>query len=242
ERLPAARTQVLVTHEVERDLGCRRQDQWIEMDVLGLRLPLADDGNLLVDDIVGRQRMARDEQDEDVARLQLARDLPLPVGTPGHHRVDPDFDCAVLDRWLQIAGHERQPPDIALGRLLRLVLVGVADDDERLFRLGRHGNSIAGPASAGVSTSQGGIAAANGTVVRELAGERRLKILVRRWRAGFRLAARRTNAQARSKGSCRAALTAIVNNLSDGSDVAARAAMLPMSFACSSAARTSNAS
>ena len=44
-----------------------------------------------------------------------------------------------LDRRLQITGHKRQPFDLALGRMLRLVGVGVADDDERFLGLGRQG-------------------------------------------------------------------------------------------------------
>jgi hypothetical protein len=109
------------------------------MNLLAIRLPLADDRNLLIDDIVGRQRVGGDEQDEEVARAQLLLDLLLPVGPAGHQPVDPEIDRGVLDRWPQITGHERQPLDLALGRMLRLVGVGVADDDERFFGLGRHG-------------------------------------------------------------------------------------------------------
>ena len=53
------------------------------------------------------------------------------VGARGYIR-------AAIDRRPQIAAHERQPFDLALGRVLRLVLVGVADDDQRLFGLSRH--------------------------------------------------------------------------------------------------------
>jgi hypothetical protein len=44
----------------------------------------------------------------------------------------------VFDRRPQITGDERQPLDLALGRMLRFVGVGVADDDERLLGVGRH--------------------------------------------------------------------------------------------------------
>jgi hypothetical protein len=138
KRLTVARAETLVAHKIERDLRRRRQQQRIEMDGLALRLPLADDRDLLVNDIVGRQRMGRDEEDEDVAGAQPLLDLPLQVSAAGHQPVDPEVHRAVLDRRPQIAGHERQPLDLGLGRPLRLVRVGVADDDERLFRLGRH--------------------------------------------------------------------------------------------------------
>src|SRR5580658_1938758 len=92
--------------EVERDLRRRRQDQRIKMDRIALGLPLADERNLLVDDIVGRQRMARDEQDENVASAQFLLDLPLPVGAAGHEPIEPEVDRAVLDRRPQIAGYE----------------------------------------------------------------------------------------------------------------------------------------
>jgi hypothetical protein len=82
--------------------------------------------------------MSRNEQHEDVAGAQFLLDLPLPVGPARHQPVDPKIDRALLDRRPQIAGHERQPLDLALGRMLRLVGVGVADDDQRLVGLGRH--------------------------------------------------------------------------------------------------------
>ncbi len=108
------------------------------MDVLALRLSFANDGNLPVDDIARRQRMARDEQDENVAGPRPDRDLPLPIGPAGHKAVKPDLNRAVLDGGPEIAGHERQPFDLVRGGLLRLVGVGVADEDDRLIGLGRH--------------------------------------------------------------------------------------------------------
>jgi hypothetical protein len=77
------------------------------MHGVALRLPLADDRDLLVDDIVRRKRMARDEQDEDVAGPDLLLDLSLPVGAGGHEPVGPEIDRAKLDRRPQIAGHEQ---------------------------------------------------------------------------------------------------------------------------------------
>ena len=49
------RPQVLVAHKVERDLWRWRQDERVEMDGLTVSLPLANDFDLLVDDVVRRQ-------------------------------------------------------------------------------------------------------------------------------------------------------------------------------------------
>jgi hypothetical protein len=108
-----------------------------------LCLPLPDDRDLLVDDIVGRQRMARNEKHEDVAGAEFLIDLRPPVGAAGHEPIEPEIDRPVFDRRPQIAGYERQPLHLALGGMLRLVGVGVADDDQRLSGLGRHGGSVA---------------------------------------------------------------------------------------------------
>jgi len=53
ERFPVARPSVLVAHDVEGNVRCRRQQERIEMDVLAIRLPLADNGDFLVDYVVG---------------------------------------------------------------------------------------------------------------------------------------------------------------------------------------------
>jgi hypothetical protein len=79
KRPAVARAQVFVAHEFESDFRRRGQDQRIEVDVFALHLALADDRDFLVDDIVGRQRETQDEQDEDVASAQLARDFTLPL-------------------------------------------------------------------------------------------------------------------------------------------------------------------
>src|SRR5271165_899396 len=80
--------------------------------------------------------MAGDEQDENVALAQLALAFRVPIIAGAHQTVDPDLDRALLDRRPQIAGDERQPFDLALGRRLRLVRMGVADEDAGLVRLG----------------------------------------------------------------------------------------------------------
>ena len=67
ERLRVPRPQILVAHQLQRDFRRRGQQQRVEMDVFALALALTDDRDLFVDDIVGRQRVARDEQDEDIA-------------------------------------------------------------------------------------------------------------------------------------------------------------------------------
>ena len=108
------------------------------MDVLAPRLPLADGGNFLLDDVAGRQRVVRDEKDEDVAIAKLALDLWAPIGAARHQPVGPDLDGALRLRRLQKPGHEGQPLNFALARVLRLVQVGVADEDDRL-RFNRHG-------------------------------------------------------------------------------------------------------
>ena len=58
---------------------------------------------------------------------------------PGISRSSQRSTAPCLIAGLQIASYKRQPLDLALGRVLRLVGVGVADDDERLSGLGRHG-------------------------------------------------------------------------------------------------------
>src|ERR1700677_3651626 len=83
--------------------------------------------------------MPRHKQDEDVAGAEFLLDLRFPAYAARHEPVEPEVNCAGLDRWLEIVGYKRQPLDLALGRMLRLVRVGVADDDERLSGLGRHG-------------------------------------------------------------------------------------------------------
>ena len=83
--------------------------QRIEADVLAIFLPLANDGDFLVHDIVGRRRMARDQQYEHVAFAQLALDLRDPVVAAAHQCVDPEVDGALLDRRPEMSGHERQP-------------------------------------------------------------------------------------------------------------------------------------
>src|SRR5271165_3344207 len=66
----------------------------------------------------------------------------LPVGSGRYQLVSPDLDCALLDRRPQITGHERQPLDLALGRLLWLVRMCVADVDDRLVGLVRHSRGV----------------------------------------------------------------------------------------------------
>jgi hypothetical protein len=83
--------------------------------------------------------MAGDEQYEDVAGAELLFDLPLPVVATKQQSVEPEIDRAVLDRRSEIAGHKREPFDFALSRMLRLVSVSIADDDERLSGFGWHG-------------------------------------------------------------------------------------------------------
>ena len=60
------------------------------MDRVALRLPIANDRDLLVDNIVGRQRMARDEQDEDVARTEPLLDSLSQSAPPGIRRSTKD--------------------------------------------------------------------------------------------------------------------------------------------------------
>jgi hypothetical protein len=138
KRFLPARPAVLVLYNVEGDGRRRRQQKGIEMDVLALRLPLADGGDFLLHDVVGRQRVVRDEKDEDVAIAKLALDLWAPIRAAGHQPVGPDFDCALRLRWLQKPGHEGQPLNFAVARVFRLVRVGVADEDDRLCSK-RHG-------------------------------------------------------------------------------------------------------
>src|SRR5271166_7194277 len=107
EGLPVARAQVLVLYKLDRNIRRRRQQQRIEVDVLGVGLPLANDRDFLFDDVTRRHRIGRNEQDEDVARAQLALDFLAPVRAAGHQSVAPYFDRALPLGRPQIAGHER---------------------------------------------------------------------------------------------------------------------------------------
>src|SRR5271157_3743994 len=135
ERLAIARAEVAIAHKIEPGLGGRREYERIEMNVLAARLPLADNRDFFVDNVVGRQRVGRDEQNEDVAVSQSALDLRVPGVAAAHEAVDPDFDRSLLERGPEIAGHKRQPFGLVAARILRLVRMGVADEDARLVRL-----------------------------------------------------------------------------------------------------------
>ena len=108
------------------------------MDVLALRLPLADGGDFLVHDVVGRQRIVRDEQDEDVAIAKLALDLRAPIAPPGIRRSVQMSTAPCFSAGLRNPVTNDKPLNLAVARLLRLVQVGVADKDDRL-RFNRHG-------------------------------------------------------------------------------------------------------
>ena len=55
----------------------------------------------------------------------------LPGGIARHQRLEPKIDCTMLSGGSQISDHERQPLDLPLGRVLRLVGVGVTDKNAR---------------------------------------------------------------------------------------------------------------
>src|SRR5208337_3999108 len=102
------------------------------------RLPLANDCHLLIDDVVGPGRIWRDEQDKNVAGAEVALDFRAPVVAAVHQPVRPDLDGALLLGGPEIAGHERKPFDLAIGRLLGLVRVRIADENDRPIWGSRH--------------------------------------------------------------------------------------------------------
>ena len=71
----------------------RSKQQRKEMQI-ARRLTLADDLELLVEDIVGTDRMGGDKQNENVASTQIALDLLVPFCPAGHLGVDPNRDIA----------------------------------------------------------------------------------------------------------------------------------------------------
>src|SRR4051812_1181320 len=123
EGLAIPRAQVLVSDLVEPGLRGRGEDNRIEMNRLALRLPFTNNRDLLVDDVVRRHRMSRDEQYEDVARAQVSLDLRIPVRPAEHMAVVPVSENPVLPRRSEVSLHIRQPLHLALGRLLGFVLM-----------------------------------------------------------------------------------------------------------------------
>ena len=115
KRLRITRAQILVFDLGEPGFGSRCQQQRIEMNWLALGLPLANDRNLLVDDVVRRHRVCRHQQHENVARAQLLFDLRVPVRPAGHVLIDPKVEYAVLHRRLKICAHEAEPLDLIPG-------------------------------------------------------------------------------------------------------------------------------
>ena len=77
---------------------------------------------------------------------ELRLDLRIPVRADRHQPVDPDFVSAALHAGLQELHDEGQPADLARRRVLGrigLVLVRVADEDERPGRIGRQSGAPA---------------------------------------------------------------------------------------------------
>jgi hypothetical protein len=68
------------------------------LDAVALPLPLEDRFDLDLDDIFGRQRMARDQQNANVAGGKLRLDVLLPVGAAGDVLVGPKLEGAVRGR------------------------------------------------------------------------------------------------------------------------------------------------
>jgi hypothetical protein len=108
------------------------------VDRLSIRLPLADDRDFLADDVVGRHRGGRHQQDEDVAGAKLRLDFRVPVGAARHLAIDPDVEDAAFDGWPKKSHHKAEPLHIAVSGLFRLVGVRVADEDDRPGRCVGH--------------------------------------------------------------------------------------------------------
>src|SRR5262249_5470291 len=69
--------------------------------------------------------------------------MPLDFGVPigvTRRAVVPQSEDAMLQDWLQMRAHEAEPLDFAVARMLRLVFVAVADEDDRFDRY-RHAYS-----------------------------------------------------------------------------------------------------
>ena len=141
QRLGVARAKILVVDLREAGLGRPVEQQGIEIDAVVVALPLANDRDFLVEDIVGAGRVGGDEQNENVAGARLGLDFRAPVRAARHQPVHPDFVSAALLARPQKPHDEAQPADLARGEILgriRLVEMRVADEDERPGRIGRH--------------------------------------------------------------------------------------------------------
>ena len=137
KRLGVGRTQIEVTNSFETGLRRRFDEQWVDMQ-LARRLSPASDLELFVYNVVGTHGIGGDEQNENVARQQVSLDLLVPLGPALHLTIDPNPELAALHRGTQELHDEGQPLDFLAARLLRLIEVSVAEEDDWLRRIGRH--------------------------------------------------------------------------------------------------------
>jgi hypothetical protein len=110
-----------------------------EIDAAVVALTFADDRDLVVDDIVRPGRTRGHKQDENVAAADLRLDLRISVRATRHETVHRHFIFAALHAWAQKFQDEAQPTRLL--RWIRLIAMRVADEDERLGRIGRHRES-----------------------------------------------------------------------------------------------------
>jgi hypothetical protein len=129
ERLQVFWTNVPFAHRIERIVRSRRQKQRIAVNLLPLLLPLLDGRDLGFQDELRSQRMNGNQQNENVASLELLLDLPVPVVAAAHEVVDPHIGLFLCDRRLEVEGDKREPFDRVASSRLRLVLVRIADED-----------------------------------------------------------------------------------------------------------------
>jgi len=132
EGLQVLRTDVPAPHRIEGVTGNRRQEQRITVHVLLGLLPLFNGRDLGLQDVLRRQRISRDEQDEDVAGAELALDLGVPIVPAAHDLVDPHVDLLLNDAGPQEIVDERQPLHRVRRGRSRLVFMRIADKNGRL--------------------------------------------------------------------------------------------------------------
>jgi hypothetical protein len=107
------------------------------LNIFAAPLPLLNRLDLDFEYEVGIERMPRQQQDADRAGRELLVDLAAPVAAARDLPVVPQFEsrrATVLQRGRQIGLDFAEPENLARLRLGGLVLVAVADKDDRLCR------------------------------------------------------------------------------------------------------------
>jgi hypothetical protein len=118
-----------------RPAGAPSRQAAAETDAVALVPTFSDDRDFFVENEVRRGRVSQNQKNEDVASGQAGLDLRLPDLADRHEVGDPDFVSAALHAGAQKLHDEAEPA--WLRRRIRLVDMGVGDEDDRLDRLGK---------------------------------------------------------------------------------------------------------